>query len=487
MILVVGSGIAGLWAAHRLATLGKEVTLLTRGALTDSNTWFAQGGVAAAMDQEDSPFEHFQDTLNAGAGLCDPVHVEILVREGPARIRELIELGFPFDRDGDQLALGLEGAHRRRRVLHAGGDATGRRMEDFLAAQVRQQVRVLERCPVDGLLVAGNQVVGVSAGDEAMLADAVILATGGACALYPFSTNPPGALGEGIALAYQAGAVLSDLEFVQFHPTCLRMEGVPPFLISEAVRGEGAILRDTAGEAFMERYHPMRDLAPRDQVSRAIRTELLQSQEPNVWLDTAAVENFSTRFPTIDAYLTKHGIGRLIPVAPAAHYFMGGIRTDSHGRTNLPGLLAVGEAATTGIHGANRLASNSLLEGLVFAQRAAEAACEVRPLRRSGTPCRLEPTSPETLGQIRAILDRHVGLVRERAGLSRAIDELASLKGSLAELAGLIAWSALRREESRGAHFRLDYPQASSAFEGRLNVERDVACKTFTLSSLTQS
>ena len=384
--LIVGSGIAGLFAAYKAGKLG-SVLVVTKQRAEDSNTEMAQGGIAAAVDENDSPVLHLEDTLDAGAGLCDAGAVEILVTEGPLRVMELVELGVRFDREGSAWDLGREGAHRRRRILHA-SDATGGEVARALIRECRsdRNITLREGCylvdflrhPHSGHCVGALMLDSKSGGFVVCRAPVVIVATGGAGQLYRNTTNPSVATGDGAAAAYRAGAELMDMEFVQFHPTALAMSNAPHFLISEAVRGEGALLRNVRGERFMPRYHQMAELAPRDVVTRAIIREMQETQANHVLLDISQFEpdRFQARFPNISSTCRKFGLDLdkgYIPVAPATHYIMGGIRTGSDGETNTPGLYACGEVACSGVHGANRLASNSLLEGLVFGARAVAA------------------------------------------------------------------------------------------------------------------
>jgi L-aspartate oxidase len=504
--VIVGGGVAGLRAAIGLAPAGR-VLVLTKAEPAESNTGYAQGGIAAAMGDDDSPALHAEDTIRAGDGLCDEAAVRVLVEHGPHDVRELIEWGARFDLAADgRPALGREAAHSVRRVLHA-GDATGREIGRVLWERVRAlaSVDTIDHALVTEVIVEGGIAGGVRYFDAAgrgheVRARATLLATGGAGQVFSDTTNPAVATGDGIALGFDAGARLADLEFVQFHPTALNRAGAPRFLISEALRGEGARLVNVRGEPFMTRYHPAGDLAPRDVVARSIIRES-EASGGLVFLTLAHLDaRFVTeRFPTISAMCAQIGLDLArdpIPVGPAAHYIMGGVDTDVWGRTSLPGLYAAGEVACTGLHGANRLASNSLLEGLVFGARAAQAmtdAPQAAPLKsdrvgpgdcppsrfpRSGRARRssLDRAEAGELGagtpdEIRALMWRAVGLFRTREGLAAAVEALerASVpaspatteewrQGNLVTVARLVARAALRREESRGGHFRADFP-----------------------------
>ncbi|GBD23195.1 L-aspartate oxidase [bacterium HR29] len=490
-LIVVGSGIAGLFVAleaHR-AGLG-PVLVLTKGSIDDCNTRWAQGGIAAAIGPQDSPEQHFQDTVAAGAGLVDEVAAWILCSEAPRRVRDLIEYGVSFDSLGGEVVLGREAAHSRDRILHAGGDRTGAEIERALSAAVRQPgITVLDFTAVTRLLVGDDGAEGVEAvhaeggQTERFLAPYVVIATGGAGQLYAHTTNPDVATGDGLALGFLAGAEVMDVEFVQFHPTAFAAPGAPPFLISEAVRGEGAVLRNRRGEAFMTRYDERAELAPRDVVARAIVAEMRRDDAECVYLDCRSLNGVdpAARFPGVYAFCRSQGIDLrrdLVPVAPAAHYFMGGLRTDTWARTTVPGLYAVGEAACTGVHGANRLASNSLVETIVFGKRCVEsiatgerAAAPPHPEAIPFSPARRLPPDKRTLQRL---MWDAAGIEREERGLASALETLRQWphdddhaapdrdlleRRALALVAELVLEAALRRTESRGAHFRRDYPE----------------------------
>jgi L-aspartate oxidase len=476
--LIIGSGIAGLRAAADLAQHG-SVTILTKADPTESNTGYAQGGIAAALGVDDTPEEHFADTIAAGDRLCEEDAVRVLVEEGVTYVRELIEWGAAFDRDAaGQPALGREGAHRVRRVLHA-RDATGRELGRLLWSRVsvEPRVRVLNHMRAFELIEANGRCLGARYLDAKRVgeldAGAVLLATGGAGQVFSDTTNPAVATGDGIAMAWRAGARVADLEFVQFHPTALAVPGWPRFLLSEALRGEGAWLVNSDGERFMTRYERAGELASRDLVSRAIVREAARSGAP-VFLSMQHLdaEWVHDRFPTIAAACRRAGLDLardLIPVGPAAHYVMGGVESDIWGRSTLPRLHAAGEVACTGVHGANRLASNSLLEGLVFGARAAQAMLQppqaggmsnVRLVRESNTATRRAGPDALTPAAIQSLMWNDAGLIRHADALVRAVDRLAawSEHSDLALVAYLIAKAALRREESRGGHFRADFP-----------------------------
>jgi L-aspartate oxidase len=492
--LVIGSGIAGLRATIALAESGR-VIVLTKADPRESNTGYAQGGIAAAIGADDTPALHAQDTMAAGDGLCVAGAVEVLTRDGPRYVRELMEWGAAFDRDGDgRPALGREAAHSVRRVLHA-RDATGREIGRVLWEKVAAdpRVTVFEDALAMSLVARDCVCSGATFLDrdgamQQVEAERTLVATGGAGQVFRETTNPAIATGDGIAMAFEAGARVADLEFVQFHPTVLSAEGAPRFLLSEALRGEGARLINEAGERFVQRYEPAGDLASRDLVARAIVREVQRTGAP-VYLSMAHMDPdyVRRRFPTIAAACRQAGFDIAtdrVPVSPAAHYVMGGVETDLDGRTSVERLFAAGEVACTGVHGANRLASNSLLEGLVFGARAADAM--LAPLR---TPvfsaAVVDPVMPYTPSEeppepdaIRDLMWRQAGLVRSREGLAAAVSQLQSWRAaaqrrrhaapadrdarrtaSLASVGYLIARAALRREESRGGHFRGDFPQ----------------------------
>ena len=497
--LILGSGIAGLYAAL-LAAQHDRVGVLTKGPIDESNTKYAQGGIAAAVGSGDTPQAHLRDTLKAGAGLCDRDAVELLVREAPDRIRRLAELGVPFDAQGGEVALAREAAHSAPRILHAGGDRTGDAIETVMVRRVVEAgVDVLDRHTATALLLDGERVSGVAAADPdghaiSVSARWTVLATGGAGRLYTLTTNPPVATGDGVALAYRAGAVLRDLEFVQFHPTALRLPGAPTFLLTEAMRGEGAVLRTPQGRRFLPDYHPDAELAPRDVVARAIAAEMAAAGSDHVLLDISHrdPEFVAARFPGAYQHCLRYELDitrQPVPVAPAAHYMMGGVYTDTWGRTTLPGLLACGEVANTGVHGANRLASNSLLETVVFAQRAVQAS--LRDAAPIASPDGVEPLSLRThvvapdQAAVQELLWRSAGIVRDRDGLAAAAATIDAWPerdrradptlANLALVGRLIVEAALRREESRGAHHRRDHPAPSPAWRRHLALRRDAA------------
>jgi L-aspartate oxidase len=496
-VLVLGGGIAGLTAAIAAARRW-HVGLLTKASLNDTTTFLAQGGIAAALGESDSPDLHFEDTVNAGAGLCDPEAVRVLVNEGPDRVRELIEICPRFDRQNGEIVLGREGAHSVRRVAHAGGDATGREVSSALseAARVGSRVQLYEdEFAIDLLTIDGRCIGALSLnladGEYTLnLAMVTILATGGAGQVYARTTNPEVATGDGVAMAYRAGAAIRDLEFVQFHPTGLAVGDSPTPLITEALRGEGALLRNAAGERFMPAVDPKAELASRDVVVRAMNAEMAREGSTHVYLDATGLDAdmLVRRFPRVTALLAEHELDLsrdLIPVAPVAHYFIGGVVTDVWGRTTVPGLYAAGEVASTGVHGANRLASNSLLEGLVFGDRVVRHLDRYigrlgEDVRRLQFELPAQSDQPQQRSDIAAVRRRvtelmsdKVGWVRGDEGLLGALEELRATNSSLRlgaagppefellnilTLATQITKCALLREESRGVHVRDDYP-----------------------------
>ena len=487
--VIVGTGIAGLWTAWRLASEGRRAVVLTKETLADSASAWAQGGIAVALGPGDSPSQHAADTMAASDGLADPEAVRILTSEGPGRIYELLALGARFDRGPDgRLGFGLEAAHTRPRIIHSGGDRTGAALIGCLAQVVRSHplIELMEHTEVTAVLVSDARTVGVAVLREdgvsrPIAASAVVLATGGVGQLYAVTTNPRVATADGWAVAHRAGAELRDVEFLQFHPTALKLPGINPApLISEAVRGAGAVLVDRDGHRFALNADPRGELAPRDVVARAVA---VADAAGGAWLDARDIEDFGTRFPGITAILAEHGLDPLrdaLPVAPALHYAMGGVRTDLEGRSNLPGLWAVGEVASTGVHGANRLASNSLLEGLVFADRAGHALAAEPGGEDSPRPLPDFPLQEETGADaqceeirrtMREIMTGCVGIQRTEASLLHAEQELARLTRETPSsawrthnqllVATLITEAARRRRESRGGHRRLDYPPAA--------------------------
>jgi len=490
--LVVGSGVAGLHTAWRASEKG-EVMILTKRSLFDSATAYAQGGIAAALGAGDSPELHRQDTLAAGGALCDAAAVEVLVEEGPARVRELQTAGAAFDLEpGGNFKLGREAAHSRRRIVHAHGDQTGAEVARTLIERVREskRIEVLEKTRVLDLIVINGVCHGVRAAVSGkaveIIADATVLATGGCGQVYRYTTNPQVATGDGYAIAHRAGAKLADMEFVQFHPTALDTPENPLALISEAVRGEGAFLVNEEKVRFMSRRHRLADLAPRDFVAREIFRE--QAGGRRVWLDARKVgRGFRKRFPGIFALCKARGIDpsrELIPVTPAAHFMMGGIVTDLRGRTSLAQLYACGEVSRTGVHGANRLASNSLLEGLVFAERVARDMIEIPKVK--GAPRRGSWKVPVlrdrgaaqvAADEVRQVMWDYCGIDRTAKGLrlgharlleiEARLPEGATEETNLVETAKLIADGALLRKESRGGHYRSDFPRAKRKWSGK--------------------
>lgn len=496
--LVVGSGVAGLVTAWHAASAGLNVILMVKESLTDSNTNKAQGGIAAVFGKDDTPDLHIADTLVAGAGLCDEDIVRLAVEGGRAEAAHLMELGAVFDSNEAGLCLGREGCHSRNRILHAKGDATGAEVVRALLAAIAdvKNITIMEHAYLVDLLVEEGTCYGGLAfkeGDcqlEVIRAGAVVLATGGLGRLFMHTTNPEGAKGNGIAIAYRAGAAVMDMEFVQFHPTSLVLKGVPNFLISEAVRGAGGVLRNAKGERFMPRYHALADLAPRDIVARAIYNEMKLASADSVFLDVSTIgeDGIKAHFPMITATCKKYGLDitkELIPVAPAAHYMMGGVQVNLDGESAVKQLFACGEVACTGLHGANRLASNSLLEGLAFGKRIAHV------IGRRKKPANLAlqwensalaasvmdaPTIAAQIADLEANMNHHLGLIRQQTGLETAqrilSEKLKEVRGqgaasvaaleyrNMLSVCRLITLAALMRTESRGGHYRSDYPES---------------------------
>jgi L-aspartate oxidase len=547
-VVIVGGGIAGLSVARRLPA-HLRVALFTKGQLGESNTRYAQGGLTVALGADDSPELHLQDTLAAGAGSCDATSARVLAEEAPAAVRWLISIGVQFDhaRPGDPhatadgLLLGREAAHSRWRILHAGGDATGAEIERALVAAVKRQpsIQIYAETFVHRLLVENGACVGMETIDRAgralaVYAPAVVLANGGAGGLWLHTSNPAGATADGLALAWRAGAALTDLEFMQFHPTVLAING-GSHLISEAVRGEGAYLRNHAGERFMPRHHELAELAPRDVVARSILSEMLAEGVDFEYLDLSHLpaERMYERFPTISAICREHDLDLahdLLPVAPAAHYCMGGVMTDTYGRATLPGLYAVGEVACTGVHGANRLASNSLLEGLVFGLRLADGLAEpgrVHALSAGRVALDMpvyddpqfdadllpiRPGEQQILHarcQIRQLMWQYVSLRRDLAGLLEARRQLHALRKDLLNAdpaastiapsyatwretvnmfksAELVIAAALQRRESRGSHWRADYQHKDEQLANTHYVFRPMTAVAGTLQQLQE-
>lgn len=504
--LVIGGGVAGLTTAWYAAKAGMKVTLAVKDTKLDSNTNKAQGGIAVALGEDDSLELHVEDTVIAGAGLCTEEIVALVVEEGREAVRDLIALGAKFDSDEHGICLGREGCHSRSRVIHAQGDATGAEVVRALLARVTEEenITIKEHCYAIDLLTNDS----VCEGALFMLADgmkqiirakAVVLATGGLGRLYIHTTNPEGATGSALAMAYRAGASLMDMEFVQFHPTALAIEGLPNFLISEAVRGAGGLLRNAEGNRFMPRFHKMEELAPRDVVSRAIYQEMHRADTLSVSLDVSRIEDFASHFPTITAACREYGLNvpeDMIPVAPAAHYMMGGVQTDRYGETRVKRLFACGEAACTGLHGANRLASNSLLEGLAFGKRIAQTIAERRYELTATTHWKFDKLKDEACPvdveaetrRLKKTMTKQLGLVRQQQGLARAQDYFANMAKALKaydmqtkeqmELFGmiqtgsLICLAAAMRQESRGGHYRSDYPQTMALWRKHLTLQK---------------
>jgi L-aspartate oxidase len=500
-IVIVGGGLAGLFCALKLAP--RPVTIITAAPIGEgaSSAW-AQGGIAAAVAEGDTPEAHARDTILAGAGLVDKTVALAMAREAPDRIRDLLAFGVPFDKDLEgHLLVGQEAAHSTRRIVHMRGDQAGRAIMVALVAAVRQMpsIRVLEGYVAEDLITEDRTVTGLRArvADGRAIniaARALVLATGGLGHLYAVTTNPAEARGQGIAIAARAGAVIADPEFVQFHPTAIDVGRDPAPLATEAIRGEGATLVNRAGERFMRKIHPDAELAPRDIVARGVFAELQAGRGAFLDARTAIGASFAQKFPGVSEYCRSAGIDPardLIPVAPAAHYHMGGVATDATGRTSLDGLWAAGEVASTGAHGANRLASNSLLEAAVYAARIAEDLGGLAPSRRA----RNEPDTssrgvdativdPARERALRQLMSTHVGVIRDAAGLRHALADIARLEHesanspalrNMATAALLVTAAALRREESRGGHYRSDFPKTDPARARRTFITLDDA------------
>jgi L-aspartate oxidase len=502
-VIVVGSGIAGLTTALQVRTFGLSVLLVTKAKVDEGSTKWAQGGIAAALGEDDSPLAHEKDTLVAGAGLCDSQAVRVLVTEGPDAVRTLIARGAKFDLEASgEMSLTREGGHLQNRIIHAGGDATGAEVERALIAAINNdpQIELIEHALVlDALKDKNGGVCGVTLhvigagsrdGVGQARARAVVLATGGLGQVFAQTTNPSVSTGDGVALALRAGAAVADVEFIQFHPTVLWLgessEGQQP-LISEAVRGEGAYLVDHNGDRFMKDIHPLGELAPRDVVAIAIMNKMVATGKSHVWLDVRHLEGFEKRFPTIYASCIAHGINPardLIPVAPASHYASGGVRVDLNGRTSVKGLYACGETACSGVHGANRLASNSLLEGLVFSARiasdiAATMAEIAEPVANNSTEILLDP---DVRHRLQISMSRGAGVLRSSDSLVETNSDLTRIGDrkstapcveawettNLFQLAQAILKAALIRQETRGSHWRADFPETSDLWRKRI-------------------
>jgi L-aspartate oxidase len=481
-VVIVGGGLAGLFCALKLSP--QPVTVLTAAPIGEgASTAWAQGGIAAAVAEGDTPEAHARDTIAAGAGLVDESVAHAVAREAPERVRDLLSYGVPFDRDLEgRLLVSREAAHSARRIVHVKGDAAGQAIMAALVAAVRAtpSIRVIEGVVAEELVGDGNRIARIRArgagGPMSLHARAIVLATGGAGHLYAVTTNPPEARGHGIAIAARAGALIADAEFVQFHPTAIAVNRDPAPLATEALRGEGAVLVNRAGERFMRRIHADAELAPRDIVARGVFAEIAAGRGAFLDARTAIGATFAERFPTVHASCTAAGIDparELIPIAPAAHYHMGGVMTDTRGRTSLDGLWAAGEVASSGAHGANRLASNSLLEAVVFAARVAQDISGLAPRHSSSwrpTSLRADPATDEsrTEAELRRAMSADVGVIRDRDGLRRALDLLARIERkaasasmrNMATAALIITAAAWRRIESRGAHYRADHPTA---------------------------
>jgi L-aspartate oxidase len=496
--VVIGSGLAGLSAAYHASKYG-TVAIVTKSELDTSNSYYAQGGIAAAIADDDSPAQHAHDTLVTGRGLCDHDAVDILVSEGKERVLELIDMGMPFDTENGEFVLGLEGGHSKRRILHAGGDATGKELTYFVLNLVKQQknIRAFEFVAAVHLLKNNESIIGVQAYDFSRQKNvvfktkAVILSTGGLSRVFARSTNPHTATGDGIAMAYEAGAQLADMEFIQFHPSALFIPGKEAYLISEAVRGEGAWLLNNKGERFMKDIHPLAELAPRDVVAYSIFRQIQKSDDNCIYLSLKHLDKhkIQKRFKNIYLHLKEYGFdltSDLLPISPAAHYMVGGVRTNLDAETNVSGLFVCGELASTGVMGANRLASNSLLECLVFGKRASEKAANLETTSFSlpnPEPVQLNPENEKLFlsyqNELAALMSAHLGIVRNGKSIQNALNRfleieqkfstceneynLLKIKGT-ASICRIIAQSALHRQESRGGHIREDFQQENPDF-----------------------
>lgn len=517
--IIAGSGLAGLYAACHAATYGK-VALLTKSGITESNSYFAQGGIAAVTDEDDAPALHFEDTIIAGRGLCDYPAVDILVNEGPQRIQELIEAGMHFDMEDGSLALGLEGGHHRKRILHAGGDATGRMVTSFMISKVINHpgIDIFENHSVIGILQDHNQCYGlrtwnlVTQSEELYTASNTFLTLGGTSAIYKRTTNPHTTIGDGLALAYNAGCEISDMEFIQFHPSAICTESEEAFLISEAVRGEGAWLINQNEERFMPAIHELAELAPRDIVAQSIYQQIRKYNQDFVWLSLKHIDPklIRRRFPNIYEKCKELGIDMCdrIPVAPAAHYMVGGVRTDLNGQSSINRLYICGELASSGIMGANRLASNSLIECLVFGKRAIEASRKstddtIVPKFFPRYHCneRYAPVYIQLKKDISRLMTIHAGIIRNAGLLQEGLDQLQLLETelpyedneyyslishNLITVARLIINSALHRKESRGGHFREDFPVSNEAYLFHIIQQKNKEVRTIPINTKTK-
>lgn len=509
--IIVGSGLAGLYTAFKASSYGR-VAILTKSKIEESNSYFAQGGIAAVTDENDDPALHFEDTIIAGRGLCDYPSVDILVNEGPERITELITEGMHFDMEDGSLALGLEGGHHRKRILHAGGDATGRMVTTFMIRKVlnNPNITIFEQHSAVEVLQHEQQCYGIRAWDHIHQCEVLLYATntfltlGGTSAIYKRTTNPQTTIGDGLAIAYHAGCEVADLEFIQFHPSALYTENEEAFLISEAVRGEGAHLINQKGERFMTAIHELAELAPRDIVAQSIYREMIKNKQEFVWLSLKHLdpEMIKHRFPTIYSKCQAFGIDMCdrIPVAPAAHYTVGGVRTDTEGRTNIKHLFVCGELASSGIMGANRLASNSLIECLVFGKRAVDATRNDRfeevPFSfapRFYMKQEFEPQYHNLKQQVSEIMTLHAGIIRSESLLVEGLQKIEQLQSQLSTdpdeyyaqisrnlitVAKLIMQSALFRQESRGGHYRSDFPVTDAHFLCHMVQQQDKEIRT---------